>query len=228
MPPEGGVEFGGIGPRNSPSQLHPRTIELAVEAKSLINNIPRISLLNCTDFPSFPDNDPLRFTVGMSRKPSSALAISKPSSALAPPRVATPPERPKPRSALAPYRVALLRKYISPTSSAPKPSSALAPYRVALLRKYISPTISAPKPSSALASYRVALLRKCISPTSSAPKPSSALAPYRVALLRTYTSPTRSGIYHPARESIIPLRNLSYPALLGTFLHLAGKLTTPL
>ncbi|XP_073062683.1 LOW QUALITY PROTEIN: uncharacterized protein [Primulina eburnea] len=40
-------------------------IELAFEAKSMINKIPGISLLNFTDFPRFPAIDPLRFTVGV-------------------------------------------------------------------------------------------------------------------------------------------------------------------
>ncbi|KZV40074.1 hypothetical protein F511_28492 [Dorcoceras hygrometricum] len=65
---------------------------------------------------------------------------------------------PRPSSVLAPPRVALLRECISPTSSAPKLSSALAPPRVATHLSTKSPTSSAPKPSSALAPPRVALL----------------------------------------------------------------------
>ncbi|KZV50694.1 hypothetical protein F511_25563 [Dorcoceras hygrometricum] len=49
-------------------------------------------------------------------------------------------------------------------------SYASAPPRVALLREYISSTSSALKPSSALATPRVALLRERISPTSSSLK----------------------------------------------------------
>ncbi|KZV25395.1 hypothetical protein F511_07279 [Dorcoceras hygrometricum] len=97
---------------------------------------------------------------------SRSLAPPKPSSVLAPPRVATPPECSKSSSVLATPRVALLRERINPTSSAPKPSSTLATPRVALLRERISPTSSAPKPSSALATPRVALLHERISPTS--------------------------------------------------------------
>ncbi|XP_073154330.1 uncharacterized protein [Henckelia pumila] len=42
-----------------------RAMELAFEAKSMINEIPGISLLNFIDVPRFPAIDPLRFTVGV-------------------------------------------------------------------------------------------------------------------------------------------------------------------
>ncbi|KZV54494.1 hypothetical protein F511_27162 [Dorcoceras hygrometricum] len=142
---------------------------------------------------------------------SSAL---KPSSTLAPPRVAllrehlSPvPHRNllgcsstralKPSSAQEPPRVVTPPEHISLTSSILKPSSALSPPRVALLpflRECKSPTSSALKPSSALTPPCIALLREYISPTSSTIKPSSALTPPRVALLREFVSPISSAL----------------------------------
>ncbi|KZV55763.1 hypothetical protein F511_21259 [Dorcoceras hygrometricum] len=71
------------------------------------------------------------------------------------------------------FRIALLRKHISPNSSALKPSSALASPRVAT-----PPKQRIPVPHWQIS---VALLRKHVSSTTSAPRPSSALAPPRVA-----------------------------------------------
>ncbi|CAA0842187.1 Unknown protein [Striga hermonthica] len=50
---------------DNPETIFDKAIELALEAKSMISKIPKISLFDITNFPKFRDMDPFRVTVGV-------------------------------------------------------------------------------------------------------------------------------------------------------------------